>query len=234
MAWLEHTHADADALAIACAGVLRDEVAAAVQARGEALLAIAGGRTPMPALSRWAAEAAIDARVAILPTDERWVPADHPDNNLARLQACFPGAEGPRWRPLVPANPGPEPSLDTARDSLALMAAPFDVVLLGMGEDGHFASLFPNDPAVAASLETHGLAECIIGRPEPLPVDAPHPRISLTLARLLRSRRRLLLVTGERKRELIERIQRHPDPRRWPVSAMLHAPGPPVEIHWSP
>lgn len=234
MAWIDVTHADADALARACASVLRDEVAAAVQARGEALLAIAGGRTPMPVLSCWAAMAAIDARVAIIPTDERWVPADHPDNNLARLQACFPDNAGPRWRALVPANPGPDPSLGTARDSLAMMAAPFDLVLLGMGEDGHFASLFPNDKAVAASLDASGLAEAVIGRPEPLPADAPHPRISLTLARLLRSRRRLLLVTGDRKRDLIERIQRDPDSRRWPVSALLHAPGPPIEIHWSP
>ena len=234
MAWLEAVHDDADALAGACADILPSNVAAAVKARGDASLEIAGGLTPLPALARWAETADLDARVAIIPTDERWVPADHPDGNLMRLQACFPGPDGPRWRPLVPADPGAEPRLDTARDSLALMAAPFDLVLLGMGEDGHFASLFPTDSAVAASLDPSSLTEVVVGRPEPLPADAPHPRISLTLSRLLRSHRRLLLVTGARKRELIERIQRQPDPRRWPVSALLHADGPPVEIHWSP
>jgi len=234
MTWLDVNHADSDALTHACADILRNHVADAVQLHGEARLAIAGGRTPMPVLSRWAKTADLDTRVAILPTDERWVPAGHANNNLTRLKGCFPGHTGPRWRPLVPTLPGPEPSLDTARESLALMAAPFDLVLLGMGEDGHFASLFPNDKDVAAALDPAGSTEVVVGRPEPLPADAPHPRISLTLSRLLRSRRRLLLVTGERKRELIEWIQRHPDPRRWPVSALLHAAGPPVEIHWSP
>jgi 6-phosphogluconolactonase len=234
MAWQLHVHDDADALAEACAGALASAAAEAIGLHGQAQMALAGGRTPLPALVRWAQRANVDARVAITLTDERWVPATHANCNLSRLQSCFPGDAGPRWRPLVPAEPGPEPGLATARATLALMAAPFDLVLLGMGEDGHTASLFPTDPNLAAAMDPASLADAVVGRPQPLPPEAPHPRISLTLARLLRSHRRVLLVTGERKRALLETLMQAPDPLRWPISAMLHAPGPPLEIHWSP
>lgn len=232
MAWTQHAHADAEALADACASVLYEATAAALQARGRAQLAIAGGRTPLPALRRWSQRGACDARVAITLTDERWVPAAHPDANLARLQACFPAGAGPTWRPLVPAAPDVVPSLHAAHASLAMMPGNFDLVLLGMGEDGHIASLFPTDPDLAEALAS--IDDALIGHPTPPPADAPHARITLSLSRLLRSRRRLLLVTGQAKRALLEQAQRGPDALRWPVSALLHSPGPPVEIHWSP
>ena len=232
MAWTTHLHADAEALAAACAQALHEATDAALQARGRAQLAIAGGRTPLPALRRWSQRATLDARVAITLTDERWVPAAHPDANLARLQACFPADGGPAWYRLVPAAPDAMPSLHVANESLARMPGNFDLVLLGMGEDGHIASLFPTDPNLAEALASDD--DVLIGRPTPPPADAPHARITLSLARLLRSRRRLLLVTGEPKRALLEQAQRAPDALRWPVSALLHAPGPPVEIHWSP
>lgn len=234
MAWSTVEHADADALAGALADVLSEATTTAIRSRGQAQLALAGGRTPLPAYRRWAAASAPDARVAIAPTDERWVPATHAANNLAQLQACFPGEVGPRWGPLVPPVPGPVPNLEQARESLALLDAPWDLVLLGMGEDGHFASLFPGDPDLAASLDPGNRADAVIGRPDPLPPEAPYARISLSLARLLRTRRLLLVVTGARKRELLAQAQRAPEPQRWPIGALLHAPGAAVQIHWSP
>lgn len=234
MAWSWHEHADGDALAEACAQALRATTEDALRQRGRAQLALAGGRTPLPAYRKWALGFTPGARVAVLPTDERWVPAAHAANNLSQLQACFGGPAQPHWQALVPAHPGSAPELKQAEQSLAGLDAPWDLVLLGMGEDGHFASLFPGDPGLVAALDPMRPAVAMIGRPDPLPPEAPYPRISLTLSRLLRSRRLLLMVSGARKHELLTRVQQHPDPARWPVSALLHASGATVEIHWSP
>ena len=233
MAWQQHDYAEGDALASACARILHDTTQSALRERGRAQLALAGGRTPLPAYRRWAAGTTIDARTTILPTDERWVPAEHAGNNLSQLQSLFTGETSPRWLPLVPGHVGAVPELTQACASLAEIDADWDLVLLGMGEDGHFASLFPGDPGLAAALDPSGAADVVIGRPDPLPPEAPFPRISLSLARLLRSRRVLLVVSGQRKRELISQAQQHPDPARWPVSALLHGSAT-VEIHWSP
>lgn len=233
MPWRLHEHADGTALAAACAGILHAATDTALQARGQARLALAGGRTPLPAYRQWAEAMAADERIAIAPTDERWVAVDHPHNNLLQLQACFTGDAQPRWLPLVPGQPGAEPDLAQARRSLSSFGGSWDLVLLGMGEDGHFASLFPGDPGLAAALDPSAAADAVIGRPDPLPPEAPHVRISLNLASLLQSRQLLLVVTGQRKHELLARVQQHPDPARWPVSALLHG-GATVEIHWSP
>jgi 6-phosphogluconolactonase len=233
MAWQPHEHPDGAALATFCAQALREATGTALRERGQARLALAGGRTPLPAYRQWAAGMTVDARVAIAPSDERWVPADHPHNNLSQLQACFTGDAQPRWLPLVPTQPGTGPDLAQARQSLSEVGGPWDLVLLGMGEDGHFASLFPGDPGLAAGLDPSAAADAVIGRPDPLPPEAPHPRISLNLASLLHSRRLLLVVSGARKHELLARVQQQPDPSRWPVSALLHS-GATVEIHWSP
>ena len=233
MSWRLHEHTDGNALAAACVGILRETTDAALQARGQARLALAGGRTPLPAYRQWADTIKADERIAIAPTDERWVPADHPHNNLSQLQACFRNDVQPRWLPLVPSRPAAEPDLAQARESLSTAGGRWDLVLLGMGEDGHFASLFPGDPGLAAALDPSAAADAVIGRPHPLPPEAPHARISLNLACLLHSRRLLLVVSGTRKQELLARVQRQPDPARWPVSALLHS-GATVEIHWSP
>lgn len=233
MAWRLHEHADGTALAATCAQILREATDTALRRRGQARLALAGGRTPLPAYRQWADGMAADERIAIAPTDERWVPADHPHNNLSQLQACFVGDAQPRWLPLVPARPGSGPALAQARQSLSAVDGSWDLVLLGMGEDGHFASLFPGDPGLAAALDPDAAPDAVIGRPDPLPSEAPHPRISLNLASLLQSRRLLLVVTGARKHDLLARAQQHPDPDHWPVSALLHGAAT-LEIHWSP
>src|SRR5690606_22120292 len=108
----------------------------------------------------------------------------------------------------------------------------FDAVVLGMGNDGHTASLFPGAVALAAGFDP-ALDACRID-PDPLPPEAPYPRISLTVARLLRARALHLVITGERKRAALEQAIAGNDPWRHPVMAVLAAPGAEVQIHWSP
>ena len=109
----------------------------------------------------------------------------------------------------------------------------FDAVLLGMGADGHFASLFPGAANLAEGMAIDSGIDAIATLPDPLPPEAPFARISLTLPRLLHARAIHLVVTGADKRVVLRNAQ-HDAASKFPVAALLHAPGPHVHIHWSP
>jgi 6-phosphogluconolactonase len=233
MAWITTTHADSEALAAALADEISKLLRTALAERGRAALALAGGRTPFPIYRRLATAALDWSRVSLLPTDERWVDAGHAASNTRELCAAFAAAEGVGILPLVPARCDGPPDAGTALASLAtLQNASFDAVLLGMGGDGHFASLFPG----AAELDDglHGEAEALVVHPQPLPPEAPFARISLGAARLLNTRRLLLAVTGETKRAVLQRAQDGKDARALPICAMLHQRQVALEVHWSP
>ena len=245
MSWILHRHGDAAALASAVATRLEALCREGLATHGRATLALAGGRTPWPAYQRLARAGWDWPRLELLPTDERCVPHAHPACNLRGLAEIFAAAAGPaglggdevdisggpRLHALTVASGDPDASLAHARAMLAARPRPFDGVLLGMGGDGHFASLFPGAAQLADGFDS-ALDACRID-PDPLPPEAPWPRISLTLPRLLRSRALLLAVSGDAKLALLEQAMSAPDPRRRPVSALLHADAA-VHIHWSP
>lgn len=250
-----HTHADAANLAAAVAVRIAAALDEALAERGRALLALAGGRTSPPVFRALAAQPRDWSRVTILPSDERWVARAHPDCNLAQMQSAFAGATGIRWMPLVPDAPAGASDASFANQALAAHPEAFDLAMLGMGADGHFASIFPGAPNLAEALEfTVGagssrdfeaarsrgkpaptvIPAAIAVVPSPMPAAGPHPRISLTLPRLLHSRLLLLAITGEDKRAVLEQAQASGDWQRWPVAALLRSPHPRFEVHWSP
>ncbi|MBV6412539.1 MAG: hypothetical protein OMOMHJEC_00311 [Xanthomonadales bacterium] len=170
-----------------------------------------------------------------MPSDERWVPRTHADCNLAQMQSAFAGADGIRWLPLVPEAPSGEADAAYANAALAAHAGPFDVAMLGMGADGHFASIFPGAPTLALALGQDTPApEAVAILPDPMPAAGPHPRVSLSLPRLLHSRLLLLVITGGDKRAVLERAQAEGDWRKLPVAALLACEHPRFEVHWSP
>lgn len=236
-------HANAAALAEAVAHRLADAIRDGIAARGEAWLALAGGSTPFAAYRSLAAMDLPWPKVHLVASDERVVPARHEKRNERALAEAFAAARGVTIHPLVAATGGgagdavhPDPSdeavLQTARESLAPLAhRAFDAVLLGMGTDAHFASLFPR-VTPASALDAGDRAAVVALTPDPLPPEAPFPRVSLTLSRLVAAHTLLLMITGEAKRAVLESARTRPAADA-PIHALLAA-APDLAIHWSP
>lgn len=229
----EHHHADAVRLVEAVGEALEQACRSAIRARGAAWLALAGGRTPLPAYARLA-RARFDGRIDALPTDERCVPHDHAACNLRHLRTAFGDNEAMALHPITRADGDAQASLALALATLAERPGDFDAVLLGMGADGHIASLFPGAANLALGMAPDSGIDALATVPDPRPPEAPFARISLTLPRLLRAREIHLVVTGEDKRAVLQRALS--DPRcGLPVCGLLQAPAPPpLHIHWSP
>ena len=238
MPWIEHDHADVGALVAHVADAFFDACRAAIHARGQAWLALAGGRTPLPVYARLA-EVGLGGVVSAIPTDERCVPHDHPACNLRALREAFAADKNIVANPLSREDGDEADSLAQARSLLALNPQPFDAVLLGMGADGHFASLFPGANNLGEGLAMDSGLAAIATLPDPLPPEAPFARISLTLPRLLHACEVHLVVTGDDKRRVLRQAQRDNAGSaimgsHFPVAALLHAPGHHIHIHWSP
>lgn len=234
MAWVMHEHADVETLAASVATELQAVCGEAIALRGQALLALGGGRTPLPLYRRLARCSLPWSQVTLLPTDERCVPHDHPACNLREIAAAFDAAEGVQRQGLTPANGDPEHSERHARMALAHYPRPFDAVVLGMGMDGHTASLFPGVPQLPTALDPASDIDACRIDPQPLPPEAPYPRVTLTVARLLRARSLHLYITGADKRGVLERAVQSRDPLSYPIGAFLHAADARLHVHWSP
>jgi 6-phosphogluconolactonase len=212
--------ANLDDLADAATGAVEAALEGALDVRGRACLVATGGRSPGPVYDRLS-QAGLDwAHVAVTLSDERHVDASSPNANARLLrERLFVGpAASAQYLPLT----------DYAERVLRKLL-PFDAVLLGMGEDGHIASLIPGSPVMAHAMDPAGAAltaESPQGFGSP-----PVARITLTLAALLQSRAIFLLIAGEAKRQVIAQAQAGAD---YPVAAILNQDQVPVRVFWAP
>lgn len=221
---------DGAAMAEAAAEATRAALAAALAAGRRASLVATGGRSPGPVYDRLAAAALDWSRVDVTLSDERFVPPDHAASNerLVRERLLRGAAADARFVPLFRPAADPDAAARAAEASVEALA-PFDVTLLGMGPDGHVASLIPGSARLAQGLDP-SLTKMLMGVPEAIG-DPPLPRITLTLHALLQSRAILVLITGETKRRVIERAAAGED---LPVRALLTQAEAPVRVLWAP
>lgn len=228
-----HQAPDAASAAQALAGAVAAQLREATDRRGQALLAVSGGRSPVDFFEALHSQALPWAQVTVLLADERCVLPDAPDSNAALVrQHLLKGpAAAAHFLPFFDALPatGPEQAglAALAEARLAKLPWPLDVLVLGMGEDGHTASLFPGAPGLEEALS--GPARVAWVRP----TSAPHARLTLTLPVLEQARHVHLALSGPAKRAVFERACAQPGPAL-PISLVLQRPGPPVEIWYAP
>lgn len=227
MAITEHTGATPAAIAAHIASALR----AAIAERGRASLAVSGGKSPIPMFEALREQDLDWSRVTVVLVDERVVPRDHQASNtglVARhlLQGAAAAARFVHFFGELPAQFNAEVLDALVQDAtrrIADLPWPLDVVVLGMGEDAHTASLFPGAPGYARAIATDDPLAWVV------PDTAPHARLSFTLHALLQARELLLSISGDTKLSVYRRAAEKADPAL-PVSLILHQTRTPVSV----
>jgi 6-phosphogluconolactonase len=219
------------ALADAVVGLVAAAITQGLQRRGKANLVFSGGSTPEIFLPPLASLATDWAAVTILLADERWVDEHSQMSNTAMLQRTLLTQPGPAKAHYISLKNGAATAaagLDAARAVLPPVSERYDLVLLGMGNDGHIASLFPGTPRLSELLSERN-SERVAAIPPPTTASPHVERISLTLAELKRSERIVLVLQGEAKLETLKRAWQLADPLQMPVYALGD-----VEVIWCP
>ena len=195
--------------------------------RGTAYLVVSGGSTPINLFSILADADVEWGRVVVLLADERWVPVDHEDSNerLVRETLLIGKAKPARFFSLLPT-PDDEMTNIAGVSTLLGSLPRFDVVLLGMGEDAHTASLFPCAVALSEGLTTQQGA--LMTRPH----NAPHRRVSLSKQRLQATEHGVIHIVGDKKKAVLELAKKSGDEMRYPISAFLGPAG--FVCWWAP
>src|SRR5258708_29851376 len=188
-------YADIETLSRELATLVAGSLTAAISARGLASLVVSGGRSPVRLFEILRTQPLDWGRVCIALADERWVSPEDPASNerLVRDFLLKDHAASARFLGLKNRAPTPDLGAVSACETFARVPRPFDAVILGMGDDGHTASLFPGSPNLPSAL--NAAAGCV-GMWSPV---APHPRLRLNLTALLDSRRIAAVITGESK-----------------------------------
>lgn len=229
--WWEYD--DAAEMADAVAGDIGFIIESAIEARGAAVIALAGGKTPVPVYEKLAAAKLDWKRVTIVPTDERIVPLGDPLSNVTMIGKTFI-PKGARVIPVVPKAVDDYKAAGRSADALMQdLHWPLDLCLLGVGADGHTASIFPGpdyDEALNGPRERRALGVM----PDPLPSEAPVPRVTLSRQGIVTARALMIAVTGGAKKKVIEDAIAEGAGSPYPIGRVLADAELPVDIHWAP
>ncbi|MGO4410026.1 MULTISPECIES: 6-phosphogluconolactonase [unclassified Brevundimonas] len=217
----------------AAAARLAEALAAGIAANGRAVFAGSGGSTPSP-IYAGLAQADLDwSRVVATLVDERYVPETSPDSNAALMKRTLltGRAAAARFLPLYRPAVTVDRAAAEASKALAAEDRRLDAVLLGMGEDGHICSMFPQSPTLKTLL-TPDLKPAVYGVPPGRDgLAPPQERLSINLPYLIGARRVVLALTGAAKRAVFER-EAGGDPRVHPIAALIAAKVP-LEVLWT-
>jgi 6-phosphogluconolactonase len=221
-----------DELADAVAGDIGFIVESAVDARNASLIAVPAGVTGPAIFPKLAAQKLPWKKVTIIPTDDRLVPVDDERSNVRAIAKAFLPS-GARVIPIAADISDYKLAGNSADARLQDLSWPPDLVWLGMGKDGHTASIFKG-PDLQAALDAPKARRAIGVMPDPLPPEAPLARVTLTRAAILSARTILITITGEEKRAVLEQAIADGQSSNLPIGRVLAEVEQPIDIHWCP
>jgi 6-phosphogluconolactonase len=229
--WWEYD--DADEMAEAVAGDIGFIIESAIDARGAAVIALAGGKTPLPVYEKLAQAKIEWKRVTIIPGDDRLVPLGDPLSNVTAIAKIFL-PKGARVIPLISDKAPDYKAAGRSADALLQdMHWPLDLCLLGIGADGHAASIFPGpdyDEALNGPKERRALGVM----PDPLPPEAPVARVTLSREAIISAKALMIAITGQPKRDVLEAAIEGGASSPYPVGRILADVELPLDVHWAP
>ncbi|MCV2884253.1 6-phosphogluconolactonase [Aestuariibacter sp. AA17] len=199
-----------------------------IKEKGRASLVVSGGRTPIALFNKLSTSQLPWENVDVTLADERWVDAsdDASNEKLVRTHLLKDNAANANFVSLTTSDNDANNAVGEISQRVTNISSPFDVLILGMGEDGHTASLFPCAKQIKEGLTTE--ADCLAVTPG----EAPHQRMSLSLKKLLESKRIFLHLTGNSKKRVVEQAQSGDDPYEMPIRAIIQNAQ--VELMWAP
>lgn len=219
-----HTYPDREMMMLRVAQRIASELGETLRSSGRASLSVPGGSTPAPVFDILSGAELDWANVAVLLNDERWVNEGSPRSNtrLLRERLLTGRAAAATLVPLYADAPAPEDALADLTDAVSAHL-PISVLLLGMGEDMHTASLFPGADNLAPALRNDAPPLMAMRAPA-----AGEPRITLTAPVLKAALRVHVLITGDTKRAALEKAAKL-SPQDAPIACILDQ----AQVHWA-
>jgi 6-phosphogluconolactonase len=202
-----------------------------IEAKGEASLLVSGGSTPI-GLFHKLSEAQINwSKVKVSLVDERFLPDGHPDQNgtMVKRKLLQNEAANATFIPLIQDADSEIQNLGLAADAVKTISRPFTVVILGMGSDGHTASLFPASPQLAEAMNLKGKSDLMITDP----ITAPYRRITFTRKALLQTKRLFLHAYGDDKQQILTSALLQTDYHPYPIGGFNNQDEVKLEVYWS-
>jgi len=219
-------------LADAVAGDVGFIIESAVDARGSSLIAVPGGKTGPAIFPKLIAQNVPWKKVTVIPTDDRLVPMDDERSNIRAIGKAFLPT-GARVIPIATDISDYRLAGNSADARLQDFPWPPDLVWLGMGIDGHTASIFTG-PDFQEALDAPKARRAIGVMPDPLPAESPVARVTLTRASILAARTVMITITGDEKRQVLEQAIADGQSSRLPIGRVLAEAEQPIDIHWAP